>query len=391
MICIRATFLPVAAITASLLSACGESNQYVAPPPPKVTVTMPVERPFARYLEATGNTTAVNSTDLVARVAGFIEQINYQDGAEVKKGTLLFTIEPEPYKVKLQQAKAAEVGAVANLKQAQQTLDRQADLLPRQATPQATYDQALAARDSAQSTLDQARANTQLAQMNYDYTQVAAPFDGTVTARQVSLGQYVGGTATPTLLASIVQHDPIYVNFTVGEQDVLRVRAEILRRGLTSEYLDKVPVEVGLQTETGYPHRGTLNYRSPTVDQSTGTLAVRAIFQNSDRVLLPGYFVRVRIPVTQDSQDSNDLLVPDVSLGSDQGGTYVLTVNKDNVVEQRKVEIGPVVDGMRVIENGLTGDDRVVVSGLLRAIPGQKVDPQTQTAADQPSPSKPAP
>jgi RND family efflux transporter MFP subunit len=349
---------------------------------------MPVERPFARYLEATGNTTAVNSTDLVARVAGFIEQINYQDGAQVKKGTLLFTIEPEPYKVKLQQAKAAEAGAVANLKQAQQTLDRQADLLPRQATPQATYDQALAARDSAQSTLDQARANTQLAQMNYDYTQVAAPFDGTVTARQVSLGQYVGGTATPTLLASIVQHDPIYVNFTVGEQDVLRVRAEILRRGLTFEDINKVAVEVGLQTETGYPHQGTLNYRSPTVDQSTGTLAVRAIFQNSDRVLLPGYFVRVRIPV---SQDSKDLLVPDVSLGSDQGGTYVLTVNKDNVVEQRKVEIGPVVDGMRVIEKGLTVDDRVVVSGLLRAIPGQKVDPQMQTAADQPSPNETAP
>jgi RND family efflux transporter MFP subunit len=205
----------------------------------------------------------------------------------------------------------------------------------------------------------------------------------------VSLGQYVGGTATPTLLASVVEHDPIYVNFTIGEQDVLRVRAEILRRGLTSEDLNKFPVEVGLQTETGYPHRGTLNYRSPTVDQSTGTLAVRAIFQNSDRVLLPGYFVRVRIPVTQDSKE--DLLVPDVSLGSDQGGTYVLTVNKDNIVEQRKVEIGPVVDGMRVIESGLAADDRVVVSGLLRAIPGQKVDPQMQTAADQPSPSKPAP
>jgi RND family efflux transporter MFP subunit len=262
-------------------------------------------------------------------------------------------------------------------------------LLPRQATPQANYDQALAARDSAQSTLDQARANTRLAQMNYDYTQVAAPFDGTVTARQVSLGQYVGGTATPTLLASIVQHDPIYVNFTVGEQDVLRVRAEILRRGMTFEDITKVPVEVGLQTETGYPHQGTVNYRSPTVDQSTGTLAVRAIFQNSDRVLLPGYFVRVRIPLTQDSKD--DLLIPDVSLGSDQGGTYVLTVSKDNVIEQRRVDIGPVVDGMRVIENGLTADDRVVVSGLLRAIPGQKVDPQMQTAADQPSPAKPAP
>jgi RND family efflux transporter MFP subunit len=377
-----------AIVVALLLSACGEGNQYVAPPPPKVTVALPGQMPITRYLEATGNTSAVNSTDLVARVAGFIEKINYQDGAEVKKGMLLFTIEPEPYKVKLEQAKAAEAGAQANLRQAQQTLDRQTELLPRGSTTQANYDQALATRDSAQASLDQARANTELAQMNYDYTQVTAPFDGTVTARQVSVGQYVGGTATPTLLASIVQHDPIYVNFSINEQDVLRVRAEILRRGLTSEDLNKVPVEVGLQTETGYPHRGTLNYRSPTVDQSTGTLAVRGILQNSDRVLLPGYFVRVRVPV---SQETNALLVPDVALGSDQGGAYVLVVDKDNLVQQRKVELGAVTDGMRIIESGLTADDRVVVSGLLRVVPGEKVDPQTQTAADQGASSKPAP
>jgi RND family efflux transporter MFP subunit len=236
--------------------------------------------------------------------------------------------------------------------------------------------------------LDQAHANTELAQLNYDYTRVTAPFDGTVTARQVSSGQYVGGTATPTVLASIVQNAPIYVNFTASEQDVLRVRAEILRRGLTPEDLDKVPVEVGLQTESGYPHRGTLNYRSPTVDPSTGTLAVRAILDNADHVLLPGYFVRVRVPV---SQEANALLVPDVSLGSDQGGTYVLTVNNDDVVEQRKVEIGPINDGMRVIESGLTADDRVIVGGLLRAIPGQKVDPQTQTAANPTPPGNTGP
>jgi RND family efflux transporter MFP subunit len=385
--CQRMNTLTIAA-AALLLSACGESNQYVAPPPPKVTVATPVQRPVTRYLEATGNTTAVNSTDLVARVAGFIDQIDYQDGANVKKGTLLFTIEPEPYKVKLDQAKAAEVGAQANLKQAQQTFDRQKDLLPKGSTTQANYDQALATRDSAQSTLDQAHANTELAQLNYDYTQVMAPFDGTVTARQVSLGQYVGGTTTPTVLASIVQNAPIYVNFTVNEQDVLRIRAEILRRGLTSEDLNKIPVEVGLQTETDYPHRGTLDYRAPNVDQSTGTLAVRAILNNADHMLLPGYFVRVRVPVTE---DTNALLVPDVSLGSDQGGSYVLTVNSDNVVEQRKVEIGPVIDRMRVIETGLAPDDRVIVSGLLRAIPGQKVDPQVQTAANPPESDKAAP
>ena len=367
-----------ATLAASLLSACGQGNQYVAPPPPKVTVATPAQRPVTRYLEATGSAAAVNSADLVARVAGFVQQINYQEGRPVAKGTLLFTIEPEPYKVKLEQAKAAVAGAEANLKQAQAAFERQADLLSRQTSTQANYDQALATRDSAQSTLDQARSNTQLAQINYDYTQVTAPFDGIVTARLVSVGQYVGGTATPTVLATIVQHNPIYVNFALSERDVLNVREAIARAGLTVEQLKDIPVEVGLQSESDYPHRGTLDYVSPTVNQSTGTLALRAIFQNDNRILLPGYFVRVRIP-RRDVQSA--LLVPNVALGSDQGGLYVLVVNKDNVVEQRKVEIGPLVDAMRVIESGLAAEDRVVVSGLLRAIPGQKVDPQAPTTS----------
>jgi RND family efflux transporter MFP subunit len=146
---------------------------------------------------------------------------------------------------------------------------------------------------------------------------------------------------------------------------------------MTPDDLKKVPVEVGLQSETGYPHRGTLDYASPTVNPSTGTLAVRAVFQNASRVLLPGYFVRVRVPV---GEAENALLVPDSAIGSDQGGRYVLVVDKDNVVEQRKVEIGPRVDDRRVIDGGLDPQDRVVVAGVLRAIPGQRVDPQMQAA-----------
>jgi RND family efflux transporter MFP subunit len=365
-------------MAALLLSACGQDNQYVAPPPPKVTVATPEQRSVIRYLEATGNTAAVNSADLVARVPGFVEKVHYQDGDQVKKGTLLFTIEPEPYKLKLDQAKAAEAGAEASLKQAELTLQRQAELLPRQTTTQANYDSALATRDSSKANLDQARINTQLAKTNDDYTRVVAPFDGIVTARQVSVGQYVGGTATPTVLATIVQHAPIYVNFSISEQDILRVRAEMKRRGLSPEDMRQYPVEVGLQNEVGYPHRGTIDYASPAVNQATGTLAGRAIFENSNRELLPGYFVRVRIP----GQQRNALLVPDVALGADQGGRYVLIVNKDNTVEQRKVEIGPLDGAMRVIESGVAPGDRVIVSGLLRAIPGEKVDPQAQTAAN---------
>jgi RND family efflux transporter MFP subunit len=371
----------VLAATAATLAGCGQENRYVPPPPPKVTVATPTQQAVTRYLEANGNLAAVNTADLVARVAGFVASVNYEDGAFVKKGTLLFTIEPESYKVKVEAAKAAEVGAQATLKQAQLTLDRQADLVTKQATTQANYDQALAQRDSAQSSLDQARANTRLAEINYDYTQVAAPFDGIVTARQVSVGQYVGATATPTVLATIVQVDPIYVNFTVSEQDVLRVRAEMARRGITRDDLKKVKIDVGLQDEPGYPRTGMLDYIAPNINPSTGTLPVRGLMQNQSRGLLPGYFARVHVPVETIEQA---LLVPEAALGADQGGRYLLVVGADNTVEQRKVEVGPLSDDKRVIENGLKPDDRIIVGGIMRAIPGQKVDPQMQASPAAP-------
>jgi RND family efflux transporter MFP subunit len=368
----------LASAMVACLAGCGQNNSYVAPPPPKVVVSAPVQQPVTRYLELTGSVAAVNSADLVARVPGFVEAVSYLDGAPVKKGALLFTIEPEPYAVKLEQAKAAEAGAQATLKQAQSDFDRQAKLVTTQAATQVAYDQALANRDNAQANYDQAKANTQLAVLNNDYAHVRAPFDGFVSARQVSVGEFVGGTATPTVLATIVESDPIYVTFNISEQDVLRLRAEIARRGLTREEIRKVAVEVGLQSETGYPHVGTFDYAAPSVNTSTGTLPARAVLDNPERVLLPGYFARVRIPV---DEQSDALLVPDVAVGTDQGGRYVLVVNKENVVEQRKVATGPLVGELRVIDTGLTADDRVVVAGVLRAVPGEKVDPQASAAA----------
>jgi RND family efflux transporter MFP subunit len=365
-------------MAAVILAACGQGNQYVAPPLPKVAVAKPVKQPITRYLEATGNTAAVNSADLVARVNGFIETINYQDGAPVKKGDLLFTIELEPYKVKLDQAKATEESANSTYNQQQAAYERSAELIKQKVTTQASYDQALANRDAAKSSLDNARANTRLAQINYDYAQVRAPFDGIVTARKVSVGTYVGGSGTPTVLATIVQLDPIWVNFNISEQDVIRVRAALAERGATRDDVMKYKVEAALQDETNYPHVGTIDYVAPTLSTTTGTLAVRGIFQNPKNVLLPGYFVRLRIP---SPTEQVALLVPDIALGSDQGGRYVLVVNNDNVVEQRKVEIGPQIGSLRVIDKGLTENDRVVVSGTIRAIPGQKIDPQAPAPA----------
>ena len=180
--------------------------------------------------------------------------------------------------------------------QAQAEYDRQAALVAKQVSTQANYDKALAARDSAQADLQSAQANEQQAEINLGYTNVTAPFDGVVTARQVSIGQLVGASS-PTTLATIVQLDPIWVNFTASERDVLQVRANLASRGETTAALIGLPVEVGLQNESGYPHHGKLDYVAPNVDPSTGTLAARASLENADRALLPGYFVRVRIPV----------------------------------------------------------------------------------------------
>jgi RND family efflux transporter MFP subunit len=342
-----------------------------------------VQRGITRFLEATGNTAPIKNVDLVARVQGVLQSIDYQDGSFVKQGKTLFTVEPETYKLKLEQAQAAEAGAQASVKQAEADFKRQTDLVSRQVVAQSTLDQSTATRDNAQASLQQAQVNTKIADVNYGYTNVMAPFDGIVSAHLVSVGELVG-VASPTQLATIVQLDPIYVNFNVNEQDVLRIRDEARRRGLTVSDLRQLPIEIGLQTEAGFPHKGQIDYISPTINQSTGTLPVRGMLPNPDRILLPGFYVRVRVPI--DRQD-NALLVPDVSLGSDQAGRYLLVVNGDNIVEQRKVMTGPLEGELRVIESGLKPDDRVVVAGLLRAIPGQKVDPQLRKI-EEPAPTK---
>jgi len=361
----------IVAIAAFMALCACEQNAYVPPPPLKVDVALPVQRNVTRFLEASGNTAAVKSVDLVARVQGVLQSINYKDGDFVKQGTTLFTIEPETYKLKLEQAQAAETGPQASLKQAEADYKRQSELVSRQAVSQSTLDVSTSTRDNAQSNLQQAQLNTKIAAINYGYTNVVAPFDGIVSAHLATVGELVG-VASPTQLATIVQTDPIYVNFNINEQAVLRIRAEAAQRGMSVDDLKQVPVEVGLQNESGYPHHGKLDYASPTVNQSTGTLPVRGILPNERRVLLPGYFVRVRVPLER----QNALLVPDTALGSDQAGRYLLVVNSENVVEQRKVQPAQLDGDLRVIDGGLKPDDRVVITGLLGVIPGQKVDPQ---------------
>jgi membrane fusion protein, multidrug efflux system len=357
------------AALALLLGGCGEDNTYVPPPPPTVTVTHPTQRTVTDFIELTGNTQSSNSVDLVARVEGYLQSVNFTDGSFVKKGDLLFVIEPKPYEANVELAQATVAQQQATLTQATSEYERQQRLIQQKATSQSQVENWEAQRDAAQAAVKEANANLELAQINLGYTRIVAPFDGRIGAHLVDPGNLVGAGA-PTELATIEQLAPIYVYFNVDEQDVLRIRASLRAAGKTLADVEPVKLGIGLQNEAGYPDEATLDFVASDVDQSTGTLQARGTIPNHDHVFLPGMFVRVRVPI---GTIENALLVPDRALGIDQRGHYLLVVSKDDVVEQRPVQIGALIDGMRVIEQGLSAEDRVVVDGIQRAIPGSKV------------------
>jgi len=365
-------------LVALLLSGCKDENKFAAPPPPQVGVAHPVQQPVLNYLEGTGNTVAVNQIDLVARVKGFLSAINYQDGSAAKTGQTLFVIEQAPYQAQLQQAQAALVIAQAKLVQSQAEFERQQTLLRQNVTAQATLDQARAKRDSDQGDVTNAQAGVTIAAINLGYTHVSAPFDGVVTQHLASVGALVGSSGD-TKLATLVQLNPIYATFNVSEQDVLRIMASRTADRITQSGFDKIPIEVGLMDEQGYPHKGVIQYIAPELDPATGTILVRGVFDNPDRTLLPGFFVHIRVPTSDKPVAS--LLVPNRAIGTSQQGKYLLVVNGQDEVEQRFVKTGAAVGELRVVESGLKADDRVIVSGAGRAVPGRKVAATNTTIA----------
>ena len=370
-----------AVVALAALAACEEKNEYVPPPPPSVTVTQPLRQAVTEYLEVTGSTQASVTATLTARVEGFLQSATFRDGSFVKEGDLLFVIEPAPYEAKVKQQEAAVQQQEALLAHATSEYERQLRLVKQNATSEATVEKWRADRDSYQATLDAAKADLDLARINLGYTRVTAPFDGRIGRRMVDPGNLVGAGA-PTKLATIEKLDPVYAYFSVSETDVLRIRDSLRRRGLARPGAEtSVPVEVGLQTEQGYPHKGRLDFIDTGVDAGTGTLLLRAVLPNGDRTFLPGLFVRIRVPY---ERRDNALFVAERAIGVDQSGRYVLIVDKAGTVEQRPVQVGQLVEGMRVIEKGLEPEDWVVVEGLQRAIPGAKVTPKRadQAASD---------
>jgi len=366
--------LGVLGVALLALAACGRQNAYVPPPPPQVMVSQPLQEQLPLYVELTGNLKAINEVKLEARVQGFLEQIKYVDGATVKKGDVLFVIQQNTYQAQLDQAKATVESDKASQANAQVEYTRQLTLGREQFASQALVDDAKTKLAEASAATLGAQANLEIANINLGYTQVTAPFDGVATRHLVSVGALVGHDG-PTELASVVQINPIYVYFEVSESAVQRVQETLNRQGKTLRDVHNVPVEIGLEIEQGYPHKGVIDYIAPQIDASTGTLQVRGIFENKDNALAPGMFARVRVPI---HRPDPVLLVPDTALGTDQLGRYLLVVNGNNVVEQRTVTIGQVDNRLRVIESGIEPDDWVIIDGMQRAIPGNKVEPDKQ-------------
>jgi len=374
----------IAALTVILLfflqvSGC-EKKAQAPPPPPKVTVSQPIQRVITDYLELSGNTQPVNTVQLVARVAGYLDKVLFQDGQMVSKGQLLFTIQDDTYIAGLQQADGQVLAQKAQLEYAQSQLIRYTNLLPEKASSQTDVDNWRFQRDSAKANLETAEANRDLAKLNLSYTKIIAPFVGRIDRRLQDPGNFVGSTANNTVLAQFTQVDPLYVYFTVSDTDLARLMESA--QGLPGLPNGKQrPLFMGLVKEKGYPHEGHIDFAATTLTSTTGTLLMRGIFTNPEGKILPGLFARVHVPL----EKKEALLVPDAAISTDQQGSYVLIVDEKNMVGRRAVKTGALVETLRVIEEGLDGKEWVVVNGLLKAAPGRQVTPERETGT---SPAK---
>jgi RND family efflux transporter MFP subunit len=350
-------------------------------PPTSVTVATPVEKEVINYAEFTGNTAAVRSVDVRARVSGYLEKVAFQEGSIVKTGDLLFVIDPRPYQAAFDQAQANVEQAKAQLALANSNFQRAEKLYQTNVVDAQNYETQLANRNQANATLLGNQAALEMARLNLDFTQIRSPIDGQTSIYNYTVGNLIiGGDASSSgVLTTIVSIDPIYVYVNVEEKGLLTYQ-EMVRTGkIQLSASGQTPIEMQLANETGYPHEGVIDFVDNQVDPNTGTIRVRGAFANKDRILRPGLFAEVRIPA---SPKYKSLLISDLSVAYDQGQPIVYVVGKDNTAAAKPVKLGAIFEGLREVSEGITAGDRIVVDGVVRLRPGVPVVAKEGNMAD---------
>ncbi len=377
MRCRSAAALAAACMVCLALSSCRPpSNRYVAPPPPEVSVGQPVEQMVTDAFEYTGTTAGLESVELRARVKGFLYKVHYHPGSFVKANDLLFTIDQRTFKATVDQAAASVASAQAALKDAEFNYERLSKLRKDEVAADQEYIDAVSNYDKCKANVQLTTAKLTSARLDLEFTEIRAPIGGVVSRNLVDEGALVGAT-DPTLLATVVNDAQVYVYYNVSEQDFLTLRRQHPDQKVLDTQRTVVPVQIGMLDETGYPHEGKVDAVDNKMDSSTGTIQLRGVFDNPKRAIVAGLFVRVRMPTGRRTA----MLVPDSAVGIDQAGRYVLTVNDQNIVERRAVQVGRVVDQMRIIDSGLNPQDRLVVNGMQRAHVGSKITPVKASVA----------
>lgn len=385
-----------ALLSTLVLSSCHKKELVIQmPPPPVVTVAPPIKQKIMDWDYFTGRLDAAESVNLYSQVTGYLQSIHFVDGTEVKKGDLLFQIDPRPFQTVLDQVTAQQDQAVVKLELAKNEYERAKALLASKAISAEDYDTKSKAIREAEAGLRVSQAAIEKARLDVEYTQVKAPFSGRIGRRLMDVGGLViGGPMGATLLASIVGLDPIYCYIDADELSVLKYQRLNRDSDPSQAAEDRIPAEMALADDTGFPHKGVIDFVDNRLDPSTGTIKARMLIPNpkpdrGQRILQPGYFARVRVP---GQGEYEALLVDDKAVGSDQAQKVVMIVGDDNIVVHRPVTVGPVVDGKRVIKSGLTEKDRVIVNGMAKVRPGMPVTPMTveEAAKSQASAAPPA-
>lgn len=379
-------FAIVCLIACGRLSGAGLVGQAVAQgtsQPPTVTVSPPVKKTVVEWDEYTGQFAAVDSVELRARVSGYLTEIHFQDGQFVKQGDLLFVIDPRPFEIARDSAQAQLTQAQAKLELANRQFERTSKLRQGDYAPASTLDERLQEMRDAAAGVEAAKAALRSAELNLEFTHITAPLGGRVGRHEVSIGNLVaGGAGGPTtLLTTIVSLDPIHFIFDMSESDFLAYQRAAAAGKLGSTRDGKVPAEVRLTDEKAWARRGHLDFVDNQFERTAGTIRARAVFPNPDNFITPGQFGRLRLP---GSEPYEALLIPDTAIVTDQSRKVVMVVRDDGTVEQRVIRPGPMIEGLRVVREGLSANDRVVIDGLMRARPGARVTPQPGTIQPEP-------